>query len=143
MKKWLAKIVEGEDETIQFGRELALNLEEGAIVALHGDLGAGKTTLAKGMIAGICGDELRNVQSPTFTYLNIYDSKPTVYHFDLYRLKGTDDFMQLGFLDFLGDRGICLIEWPERISGLLPVGSIHVQLSHLGEEMRKIDVYKS
>lgn len=143
MKKWLDKTVASEAETIQFGRELALQLEEGAIVALHGDLGAGKTTLAKGMIAGISSTEVRNVQSPTFTYLNIYDAKPTVYHFDLYRLKGADDFIQLGFLDFLGDRGICIIEWAERISSLLPKGCIHVKLSHLGEEMRKIDVYQS
>lgn len=143
MKKWLDKTVDGEEETIQFGRELAQKLEEGAIIALHGDLGAGKTTLAKGVIAEICGAELRNVQSPTFTYLNIYESELPVYHFDLYRLKGADNFIQHGFLDFLGNRGICLIEWAERISSLLPEGIIHVQLSHLGEEMRKIDVYKS
>jgi tRNA threonylcarbamoyladenosine biosynthesis protein TsaE len=141
MKKWLDKTVASEAETIQFGRELALKLEEGAIVALHGDLGAGKTTLAKGMIAGISSTEVRNIQSPTFTYLNIYEN--SIYHFDLYRLKGADDFIQLGFLDFLGDRGICLIEWAERISSLLPEGIIHVQLSHLGEGMRKIDVYQS
>ncbi len=143
MKKLLDKILSSEEETTDFGRELARSLANGAIVALHGDLGAGKTTLVKGVVAEIGSISGRNVQSPTFTYLNIYECEPPIYHFDLYRLKGEDEFLQKGFLDFLGEPGICLIEWAERISTLLPAGTIHVTLSQTGEGKRRIDVYKS
>ncbi len=143
MKKLQDKILHSEEETTQFGESLALSLNGGTIVALHGDLGAGKTTLVKGVIAQLAGVTKRNVQSPTFTYLNIYDCHPPIYHFYLYHLKGENEFIQLGFLDFLEEKGICLIEWADRIGSLLPAGTIHVTLSQIGEGRRKIDVYKS
>lgn len=136
-------IASTEEEMIEFGGELAQQLKRGAVVALHGDLGAGKTTLAKGVIAALTSISTPEVQSPTFTYLNIYEGELPIYHFDLYRLKSHEDFIQLGFLDFLGENGICLIEWAERIAPLLPPLTLHVELSHVGEGKRKIDVYKS
>lgn len=136
-------IISTEEEMEKFGQQLASSLKSGAIVALHGDLGAGKTTLVKGIVGELTLLPKQTVQSPTFTYLNIYDSELPIYHFDLYRLKGANEFIQLGFLDFLEENGICLIEWAERISSLLPANTIHVELSQAGEGKRKIDVYQS
>jgi tRNA threonylcarbamoyl adenosine modification protein YjeE len=96
----LSKILLDEEETIQFGKELALDLKNNDLIALHGDLGAGKTTLVKGIVSEIAAVERRIVQSPTFTYLNIYETDPPLYHFDLYRLKSAEEFIQMGFLDF-------------------------------------------
>ncbi len=132
-----------EEETAEFGAKFAKKLEMGDIVALHGDLGAGKTTLAKAIVSQIAGVSKREVQSPTFTYLNIYDTTLPIYHFDLYRLKNEEAFIQLGFLDYLEEEGICLIEWAERIEPLLPQKTIHVRLSYVEEGKRKIDVYQS
>jgi len=143
MKKLQDKILSSEKETIQFGQELAKSFKQGDVVALNGDLGAGKTTLVKGVVEAIGSIAGRNVQSPTFTYLNIYECQPTIYHFDLYRLKGEQDFLQQGFLDFLGEPGICLVEWADRIPNLLPPGTFHLTLSQIGEGKRRIDVYKS
>lgn len=143
MKKLLDNLLVSEEETIQFGRELAQQLGEGDIVALHGELGSGKTTLVKGIVEAIGKVENRYVQSPTFAYLNIYECLPPIYHFDLYRLKGEQEFLKLGFLDFFEEGGICLVEWPERIETLLPAGTLHVTLCQMGENKRRIDVYKS
>ncbi|MBS0628814.1 MAG: tRNA (adenosine(37)-N6)-threonylcarbamoyltransferase complex ATPase subunit type 1 TsaE [Verrucomicrobia bacterium] len=143
MKKLLDKLLYSEEETVEFGRELARSLQEGSIVALQGDLGSGKTTLVKGIVAEIGAITSRNVQSPTFTYMNIYDCEPPIFHFDLYRLKKETEFLEKGFLDFLGENGICLIEWAERIANLLPKGTIYVTLSQISEGKRSVDVYKS
>ena len=136
-------IISNEEEMEKFGQQLASSLKSGDIVALHGDLGAGKTTLVKGIVGELTLLPKQTVQSPTFTHLHIYESELPIYHFDLYRLKGANEFIQLGFLDFLEENGICLIEWAERISSLLPPNTIHVELSQAGEGKRKIDVYKS
>lgn len=112
-------------------------------MALLGDLGAGKTTFVKGIAEelGNCNCDL--VTSPTFHYLNTYDTKPNIYHFDLYRLKQAEDFVHLGFLDYLeSNDGICLIEWAEKIFDFLPKTTLYVNLIHLEEGKRQINVYK-
>ena len=123
-----------------FGKQWAQSLEPGTIVALHGDLGAGKTTLAKGIIAELTGVPFDAIQSPTFTLMNLYEGKCPIYHFDLYRLKSAEEFIAKGFVDFLESDGICLIEWPERIEPLLPPKTKHITLSHVDENARRIDV---
>jgi tRNA threonylcarbamoyladenosine biosynthesis protein TsaE len=128
-------------ETQQFGRKLALDLTPKDIVAFHGDLGAGKTTLIKGIIQELTGLSEREISSPTFTYLHMYEAeKFPIYHFDLYRLQSVDDFLAIGGLDYLDSSGICLIEWPERIHSLLPLRTRHISLFHSQEEKRRIDV---
>lgn len=107
------------EEMILFGESLATKLE-GAIVGLLGDLGAGKTTLAKGIIRGMCGIPLANITSPTFQYAHFYSGKgKTVAHFDLWRLHDEREFLSLGLDEYLAS-GACLIEWPDRIHSLLP-----------------------
>lgn len=131
-----------EGDTIAFGRSIAGQLKPQAVVALYGDLGTGKTTLAKGMISALTGFETREIQSPTFTYMNLYDGNPPLYHFDLYRLDGMERFLEMGFLDFLEGDGITLIEWPERITPLLPKETLKIHLKHT-EEGRRADVQNS
>lgn len=108
-----------EEELPKIAAELAAMLRPGSLVTFTGLLGAGKTTLiqALGKQLGVKGV----MQSPTYGYVGVYAlEKMTVYHFDLYRISGADDFEALGFMEYINDpRGICLIEWAERIGDLL------------------------
>ncbi len=111
-------VLSDEDATARLGAQLAPGLQTGDIICLEGPLGAGKTTCARGLIKAFCG--AREVPSPTFTLVETYQSdNAALWHFDLYRLERPRDVYELGFEDALGD-GICLIEWPQRIEGLLP-----------------------
>ena len=128
-----------ESETQVLAREFAGQLQRGDIVALHGDLGAGKTTFVKGIVGVLSPENL--VQSPTFIYLNIYEGRIPLYHFDLYRLENEKAFLQMGFFDYLAaENGICLIEWPERISSLLPTQTKHVILEHTKNGGRQVEL---
>lgn len=129
-----------EAETKRFAQSFANILKPGSIIALHGELGAGKTTFVKGLIPAINGIEESQIQSPTFTYLHVFESPPPVYHFDLYRMRNAYAFLELGFLDYFDGEGICLIEWPERINALLPDHTIHIEILHIDEKKRQIDV---
>jgi len=124
----ITKNFETAEETQQFGYELAATLPNNCILALRGDLGAGKTTLVQGLIRGIGVSE--PVQSPTFTYLQIYEGSRSVYHFDLYRLPQESDFVLLGFEEYFEAGGIVVIEWPEKIASLLPPSTQWITLSH-------------
>ena len=131
-------------ETQQIGRELATHLRSGSIIALHGDLGAGKTTLMKGIATGL--GVKSDITSPTFTLLNIYQGgKYQVVHIDTYRLKDEKELIAIGAEDFLGALDtICIIEWPEKISGLLRGRAImDVTLEHLSEHERRISYESS
>lgn len=130
------------EETHQIGASLGLKLPLGCVVTFSGDLGSGKTTLIRGLIESATNTSAREICSPTFTYLNIYTGDKTIYHFDLYRLKRENDFLNAGFADFLGGTGICCIEWPEIINGLLPQARIHVTLSYCDEGARKIEIVR-
>lgn len=101
---------------------MAHQLQGKGILALTGDLGAGKTTFVQGLAIGMGIDE--PIQSPTFVLLNAYHG---LYHFDLYRLKQEDDFKNLGFDEYFEKEGICAIEWPERIAKLLPKETINIE----------------
>lgn len=78
------------------------------------------------------------VQSPTFVYLHHYPTRPSTYHFDLYRLKSCDDFLAMGFDEYFEKEGITAIEWPERISSILPQTTIHIYLSSIDEHQRRL-----
>lgn len=134
-------ISSSESETRLFGRTIAKQLGKNSIVALHGDLGSGKTTFVKGVVEELTQISDREIQSPTFTYLNIYNGPFPIYHFDLYRLKDAEAFLRLGFTDYLHDGGICLIEWAERIESLLANSRLsQIHFIHIEEEKRRIDV---
>ncbi len=128
------------EETISWGRTFGETLHPGTILCLHGDLAAGKTTLIKGIAEGFAGCDRDEVNSPTFVYLNIYQGDRNVYHFDLYRLTKEEEFLRMGFDDYLFTDGICCIEWSEKIANLLPEECLHLELRPEGENKRTIIV---
>lgn len=128
------------EETKTLAQNFAQILKPGSILALHGELGAGKTTFVKGLIPALCGLQENLIQSPTFNYLNVFEVAPPIYHFDLYRIKNAYAFLEMGFLDYFDGEGICLIEWPERINALLPPHTIHIEIFHVDSKKRQIDV---
>jgi tRNA threonylcarbamoyladenosine biosynthesis protein TsaE len=108
---------------------LAARAQARDVIALSGDLGAGKTTFARAFIrARPGGAAVTEVPSPTFTLVQVYDLAPPLWHFDLYRLAQADDVWELGLEEALTD-AISLIEWPERMGGLLPMARLDVALS--------------
>src|SRR4051812_6869960 len=114
------------DATTRLGRAIAGGLGRGDAVALWGDLGAGKTTLARAILQALGVKE--DVPSPTFTIVQNYATSPAVAHYDLYRLKNAREIAELGFEDAL-DEGAVLVEWPERAPEVLPPEALHVRLS--------------
>ena len=119
------------EDTEELGGALAMVARAGDVVLLRGGLGAGKTTLARGFITALLGET--EVPSPTYTLVQTYDGPGfDVWHFDLYRLENEDDVWELGIEDAL-DGGVCLIEWPERIEGLLNGSELTIEIKHDGE----------
>src|SRR5256885_8265393 len=103
-------------ETESVAADLARGFRGGEVVALHGELGAGKTQFVRGLVRGLGGDP-HAVSSPTFVLLNVYDAgRLAVYHLDAYRVAGADDFEGIGFAELLEQGGVVAIEWPERVA---------------------------
>lgn len=133
----------GAEETRRLASELATTLAPGDCVALRGELGAGKTCFVRGLVEGLGGDP-RSVSSPTFVLLNVYDTpRGSVYHLDAYRVSGPDDFETIGFDELLVQRGIVVIEWPERVERLLPRHRVEVRFEALSENERRIELRRS
>lgn len=127
-------------ETFDLGRKLGETLSTSAVICLFGELAAGKTTFVKGLAYGVGQIDPSAVQSPTFTYLHIYEGTRKVYHFDLYRLRDIDEFLSMGFDEYFDADGICCIEWSERIAPFLPSDSIRVTLEHVQEDQRLVRI---
>ena len=129
-----------EEETIEVGVTLARELPKKRLVLLIGNLGAGKTTLAKGIVTGLGAAAPEEVSSPTFTLIHEYGEDGRVYHIDLYRLEEQREVATLG-LDELFDReAIVLIEWGERFPRLLPAERTEIHIRALPDEAREIEV---
>ncbi len=126
------------EETHEIGLRIGRSIPPQSIIALQGDLGAGKTTLIKGIAQGFAGVSPREVSSPTFTYLNIYTKTHPIYHFDLYRLRSGDDFLALGFDEYFEQEGLCLIEWPEIILDILPEKTLQIDMNYTSEMGREL-----
>ena len=136
----LPQTTHSPEETMALGARMAERFRPGHIVALYGELGAGKTHLVKG-IATALGIPSEAVTSPTFTLLNEYAGRELeVYHFDAYRIKSTDEFYELGFEEYFFGDGLCLIEWPERVEPLLPSGTLRIRLAHVEGDRRTVEV---
>ena len=120
--------------------ELAGSLAAGDVVALEGDLGAGKTQFVRGILRGLGGDG-RLVSSPTYVLLNVYPGgRLTVYHVDAYRTAGADDLAAIGFDELLEQGGVVCLEWPGRAADLLPPRRWTVTITAVGEGRRVIEV---
>ncbi len=129
-----------ESETFAFSFALGKNTKKGAVICLFGEPGAGKTTFTKGFTAGASSFPPDKVSSPTFNYLHIYEGTVPIYHFDLYRLNNSEEFISAGFDEYLYSNGICCIEWSEKIEDLIPPDAIRIVLSHVDASSRKIAV---
>ncbi|HNX71335.1 tRNA (adenosine(37)-N6)-threonylcarbamoyltransferase complex ATPase subunit type 1 TsaE [Rivihabitans pingtungensis] len=132
---WSLRLAD-EAATLAAGRQLARGLGGGVIVTLHGDLGAGKTTLTRGVLAGL--GHVGRVRSPTYTLVEPYEL-PTlaVYHFDLYRFADPAEWRDAGFAEYFGPHSLCLLEWPEKAQGCLPPAdlAIHLDLDGDGRQL--------
>jgi len=124
----LSLLLADEAATERLGDDIAAALQPGDVVALHGDLGAGKTTLARAILRSLAADPALEVPSPTFTLVQTYEARLPAAHFDLYRLASPDELDELGFDEALAT-GAVLVEWPERAGGRLPAAAIHVRLA--------------
>ena len=129
-----------EDQTIALGEEIGRGLGRRAVVLLIGELGAGKTTIAKGIIRGLGAAAPEDVASPTFTLIHEFGENPKVYHIDLYRLERASDVLSLGLDDLLDQEAILLVEWGERFPELWPPERIEIHLSWVGETVREVRV---
>ncbi|MDO7084079.1 tRNA (adenosine(37)-N6)-threonylcarbamoyltransferase complex ATPase subunit type 1 TsaE [Pseudocolwellia sp. AS88] len=129
-------LVDSED-TIAMGNTLAQliknELKKGLIVYLHGELGAGKTTLTRGFVQGM--GHKGNVKSPTYTLVEPYELNAwNVYHFDLYRLADPEELEYMGIRDYFGENSCCFIEWPEKGEGLLPKPDLILTIEYVGSQ---------
>ena len=126
-------------ETRALGERLALGLQPGDTVILEGELGAGKSELARGIARGLGVTE--TVTSPSFTILNVYESgRCPLYHFDWYRLESEEELYELGMDEYLGGDGIAVVEWAERCPDAVPEDCIRIRLEATSEETRRITV---
>lgn len=126
------------DETQAVGRLLAASLPQQAVVLLIGDLGAGKTTLTKGIVEGRQAASPDEVSSPTFTLIHEYGEPVSVYHADLYRLETTEEVRRLGLEELFDRPALVLIEWGERFPDLIPEEHFEIRITHSGGDQRRI-----
>jgi len=126
------------DETIARGREIGAGLKPPVLVLLSGDLGAGKTTLTKGIAAGAGAAREDDVTSPTFTLVHKYEGTTRVYHVDLYRVGDHRDLETLGLEDIFSEKAIVIVEWPDRLQLRTNWPVLRIGLEHISEDMRRI-----
>jgi tRNA threonylcarbamoyladenosine biosynthesis protein TsaE len=131
-------ISNSEAETSRIGSELASALEPGTVVAMYGDLGAGKTAFVRGMAQGLELDA--RVSSPTFTIVNEYLGRIPLFHFDMYRLADADELFEIGWEDYIQRGGICAVEWSENVEDAFYKDTIRVYIDKLGDTTRKIRI---
>jgi tRNA threonylcarbamoyladenosine biosynthesis protein TsaE len=132
-------VTNSAEETRALGEQLAERLSAGDVVTLEGELGAGKSELARGIARGLGVTE--TVTSPSFTILNVYESgRVPLYHFDWYRLESEEELYELGMDEYLGGDGIAVVEWAERCPDTVPENAIRITLEAVGPESRRIFV---
>lgn len=125
-------------DTEQVAREIASLLKKGDVLALYGEMGAGKTAFVRGLVKALCPECLPLVHSPTFAIVNEYEGDSvTVYHYDLYRIADEDDLYSTGFYDRLGGDGIVVTEWSELIESAIPSDAFRLRLEKCGETERR------
>lgn len=135
-------ILNGLDETREFGIKFGELLRPGDVVCLNGELGAGKTTLTKSIGLGLEVDDY--ITSPTFSLINEYEGRYPVYHFDVYRLENTDELYDLGFDEYFYGKGVSIIEWADKIENFLPEERVVLDIEYgdnIDERRINIKIY--
>ena len=134
----LEYITQNENETELAGERFAASLPDGAVVAMYGDLGAGKTAIVRGMARGM-GIPCR-VSSPTFTIVNEYLGERVLIHIDMYRLSDADELFDIGWEDYLDRGGVCAVEWSENVPDAFDGSEIRVSIEKCSDNARKITI---
>jgi tRNA threonylcarbamoyladenosine biosynthesis protein TsaE len=127
-----------EEETMDLGSRIGEIADAGSVILLSGDLGAGKTVLARGIARGLGISE--PITSPTYTLLNIYQGRLPLYHFDIYRLTQPEDLYDLDFEEYLYGDGVVLVEWPERMGDLFSDECMHISIEKKDGQQRIISI---
>lgn len=130
-------ITNSPEETIHLGGKIGKLLKQGDVVALIGNLGAGKTVIANGLCRGI-GVKEDYITSPTYTIINQYDGRIPVYHIDLYRLNDSKELYNLGWDEYIYGNGTCIIEWADKAGEMLPEEYLMVNIKATGTNKRQI-----
>ena len=138
MERLINVLTKNEDETVLQGAALGRMLDAGAVVALYGGLGVGKTAFIRGLAAGL--GITSSVTSPTFTIVNEYPGVIPLFHFDMYRLENENELFDIGWDDYLESGGVCAVEWSEKVPGAFPPGAVIVKIENLGGDMRQIEI---
>ncbi|MGA8366270.1 MAG: tRNA (adenosine(37)-N6)-threonylcarbamoyltransferase complex ATPase subunit type 1 TsaE [Candidatus Acidiferrales bacterium] len=128
------------EETIERGREIGAGLKPPVLILLSGELGAGKTTLTKGLANGLGAAEEDEVTSPTFTMVHQYGRGPRVYHVDLYRVRDFEDLETLGLEDLFSSPAAVIVEWAEKFTLHTGWPTVRIHLEHVSEDMRRISI---
>ncbi len=123
-------------ETEVAGETLSKNLTPGSVVALFGDLGAGKTAFVRGLARGL--DSTDRVTSPTFTIVNEYSGRLELFHFDMYRLGSAEELFDIGWEDYLAQGGVCVVEWSENVEAAFDGSELRVTIEKISDSQRKI-----
>jgi tRNA threonylcarbamoyladenosine biosynthesis protein TsaE len=131
-------ISSSEEETRSIGERIGKRVKTGAVLAIEGELGAGKTCLIQGIARGLGIDSSIPVNSPSYVIINEYPGPVPLYHFDLYRLHEERELVELDWQDYLGRKGVIVIEWADRISSVLPPGHIRIVMEMTGPNSRLI-----
>ncbi len=127
----------GPEETLRLAGEFAKTLNAGDIILLDGDLGAGKTVFSKGIVSEFSDGKITAV-SPTFVLVNVYDTIPQIYHFDLYRISDVSELDAIGAEEYFYSDGISLVEWPSRAMDMFPETAIRVYIKKIDDLKREI-----
>ena len=136
----LTIISKNPTETNYIGKIIGKHLTHGDIVALIGELGTGKTSLTQGIARGLGVPEEYQITSPSFTLINEYHGRVTLYHFDLYRLKGPPDLEDVGYEEYISGNGVNVIEWADKIINILPDDTLFISLTYINENERELSI---
>ncbi|MEK6645343.1 MAG: tRNA (adenosine(37)-N6)-threonylcarbamoyltransferase complex ATPase subunit type 1 TsaE [Candidatus Firestonebacteria bacterium] len=137
MKHFISK---SPSETFKIGYKIGKSLNKPQVLALIGELGAGKTCIIKGIAKGFGVKEI--ITSPTFIIMKVYNGRLPLYHFDLYRIKNINELFNIGYEEYFYSDGICVVEWADKAENLLPDNTIIIKLKYINSNTREIIIAK-